>query len=141
MCWGVLGTFDIFDCVAECVHINLWSFCRRTASAGATAAATFGAAAAVLLLIFKRVQVGCPRAQVGTDRDCNNCDENGGDGDQPHPTRSAEGNECAKEERYASEDPYWAGHDVRAIPGFFRLAYIWDTQTKILISWKATSGS
>src|SRR5699024_3528360 len=98
MCCGVLDAFYIFDRVAECIHINLWRFCRRTASAGATAAATFGVAAAVLLLIFKRVQVGCPRAKVRTDRDCNNCDENGGDGDQPHPARGAEGNECAKEE-------------------------------------------
>ena len=133
MCWGVLDAFYIFDRVAECIHINLWSFCRRTASAGATAAATFGVAAAVLLLIFKRVQVGCPRAKVRTDRDCNNCDENGGDGDQPHPARGAECNERAKEERDASEDPDWASHDVRAVPGFFRLAYIWDTQAKMII--------
>src|SRR5699024_3258398 len=133
MCWGVLDAFYIFDRVAECIHINLWRFCRRTASDLAIASATCGGAAAVLILSFTRVQVGCPRAKVRTDRDCNNCDENCGDGDQPHPARGAECNECAKEERDASEDPDWASHDVRAVPGFFRLAYIWDTQAKILV--------
>src|SRR5699024_11634328 len=80
MCWGVLDAFYIFDRVAECIHINLWRFCRRTASAGATAAATFGVAAAVLLLIFNVEQGGARPAMVVPTQDGNIALETGATG-------------------------------------------------------------
>src|SRR5699024_11583293 len=111
-----------------------------TTSARSAAASTFGTASAVFLLIFQGVEMRCTGTEVRSYGDGDDGDQNGGNGNQPHPAGGAKCDESAKEQRNAGEDPDWTGDDVRSIPCFFGPTYIGNAQPKILVSRQAASG-